>query len=200
MTKPQIPIKSQIPMPKIPKTARSIEKSSVPRSPIGAWELVLGHCLGFGTWTLGFWDFDLEASACFPSANPVSFSPRLHIVPQCCGLDLSLTGVLACSCANGWLPGVYRSLIMSMSAEAKTQVLTDYKIHEKDTGSPEVQIALLTKRITELTEHLKTHKKDHSSRRGLLKMVSKRNSLLKYLTREDRTRYQQIIGRLGLRK
>jgi len=58
--------------------------------------------------------------------------------------------------------------IMSMSAEAKTQVLTDYKIHEKDTGSPEVQIALLTKRITELTEHLKTHKKDHSSRRGLL--------------------------------
>jgi small subunit ribosomal protein S15 len=89
---------------------------------------------------------------------------------------------------------------MSMSAEAKTAVLTDYKIHAKDTGSPEVQIALLTKRITELTDHLRTHKKDHSSRRGLLKMVSKRNSLLKYLTREDRSRYQQIIGRLGLRK
>ena len=63
-----------------------------------------------------------------------------------------------------------------------------------------MQIALLTQRITELTEHLKTHKKDHSSRRGLLKMVGKRNSLLKYLTREDRARYQQIIGRLGLRK
>ena len=89
---------------------------------------------------------------------------------------------------------------MSITAETKTQILTDYKIHEKDTGSPEVQIALLTTRITELTEHLRTHKKDHSSRRGLLKMVSLRNSLLKYLTRLDRTRYQQIIGRLGLRK
>lgn len=89
---------------------------------------------------------------------------------------------------------------MSMTAVSKSQILSDYKIHEKDTGSPEVQIALLTRRITELTEHLKTHKKDHSSRRGLLKMVGKRNSLLKYLTREDRTRYQQIIGRLGLRK
>ena len=89
---------------------------------------------------------------------------------------------------------------MPMSPEAKTQIVSDYKIHDKDTGSPEVQIALLTERITELTEHLKTHKKDHSSRRGLLKMVGKRNALLKYLTREDRTRYQQIIGRLGLRK
>jgi small subunit ribosomal protein S15 len=89
---------------------------------------------------------------------------------------------------------------MSITAEEKTQIVSSYKIHEKDTGSPEVQIALLTKRITELTDHLRTHKKDHSSRRGLLKMVSKRNSLLKYLTREDRTRYQQIIGKLGLRK
>lgn len=89
---------------------------------------------------------------------------------------------------------------MPLTAENKTQIVGDYKIHEKDTGSPEVQIALLTRRITELTEHLKTHKKDHSSRRGLLKMVGKRNSLLKYLTREDRSRYQQIIGRLGLRK
>ena len=87
-----------------------------------------------------------------------------------------------------------------LAGEAKTKILTDYKIHAKDTGSPEVQIALLSKRITELTDHLRTHKKDHSSRRGLLKMVSKRNSLLKYLTREDRTRYQQIIARLGLRK
>jgi len=89
---------------------------------------------------------------------------------------------------------------MSITAEQKTGIVSDFRIHEKDTGSPEVQIALLTKRITELTEHLRTHKKDHSSRRGLLKMVSKRNSLLKYLTREDRTRYQQIIGKLGLRK
>jgi small subunit ribosomal protein S15 len=90
--------------------------------------------------------------------------------------------------------------VMSTIAEPKSKILQDFKIHEKDTGSPEVQIALLTNRITELTEHLKTHKKDHSSRRGLLKMVGKRNSLLKYLTREDRTRYQQIISRLGLRK
>ena len=89
---------------------------------------------------------------------------------------------------------------MPSTAEPKSKILQDYKIHEKDTGSPEVQIALLTGRITELTEHLKTHKKDHSSRRGLLKMVGKRNSLLKYLTREDRTRYTQIISKLGLRK
>ena len=82
----------------------------------------------------------------------------------------------------------------------KTATIGEHKLHDTDTGSPEVQIALLTKRITELTEHLKTHKKDHSSRRGLHKMVGKRNSLLKYLTREDRTRYQQIIGKLGLRK
>jgi small subunit ribosomal protein S15 len=89
---------------------------------------------------------------------------------------------------------------MPLTAEDKSQILNEYKIHEKDTGSPEIQIALLTKRITELTEHLKAHKKDHSSRRGLLKMVGKRNALLKFLTREDRARYQQIIGRLGLRK
>ena len=89
---------------------------------------------------------------------------------------------------------------MSITAEQKTRIVAEHKIHAKDTGSPEVQIALLTTRITELTEHLRTHKKDHSSRRGLLKMVSRRNSLLKYLTRLDRTRYQQIIGRLGLRK
>ena len=89
---------------------------------------------------------------------------------------------------------------MSISATDKKQIVTEYRTHDKDTGSPEVQIALLTTRITELNEHLRTHKKDHSSRRGLLKMVSRRNSLLKYLTREDRARYQQIIGKLGLRK
>jgi small subunit ribosomal protein S15 len=87
-----------------------------------------------------------------------------------------------------------------ISQASKQQIVTDYRTHDNDTGSPEVQIALLTTRINELTEHLKTHKKDHSSRRGLLKMVGKRNALLKYLTREDRTRYQAIIGRLGLRK
>ena len=89
---------------------------------------------------------------------------------------------------------------MSVTATEKTQIVSDYRTHEEDTGSPEVQIAILTKRIDELTEHLRTHKKDHSSRRGLLKMVSKRNHLLKYLTRTDRARYLQIISRLGLRK
>jgi len=89
---------------------------------------------------------------------------------------------------------------MSMSAEQKTEIVNSYKVHEKDSGSPEVQIALLTQRINELRSHFDTHKKDHSSRRGLLKLVSRRNQLLKYLTRVDRTRYQQLIGRLGLRK
>ena len=89
---------------------------------------------------------------------------------------------------------------MTMTAEEKKQIVGDFKIHDKDTGSPEVQIALLTQRINQLRAHFDTHKKDHSSRRGLLKLVSRRNQLLKYLTREDRTRYQQIIGRLGLRK
>jgi small subunit ribosomal protein S15 len=89
---------------------------------------------------------------------------------------------------------------MSISLAQKQNIVKDYKIHEKDTGSPEVQIALLTERINQLRSHFDAHKKDHSSRRGLLKLVSRRNQLLKYLTREDRSRYQQIIGRLGLRK
>ena len=89
---------------------------------------------------------------------------------------------------------------MSITAEKKKQILQEFKVHDKDTGSPEVQIALLTNRINDLREHFDTHKKDHSSRRGLLKLVSRRNQLLKYLTRENLARYQQIIGRLGLRK
>src|SRR3982750_805345 len=93
-----------------------------------------------------------------------------------------------------------RTVPMSLTAEAKTQILQEYRIHETDTGSPEVQIAILTKRINELRSHFDAHKKDHSSRRGLLKMVSRRNSLLKYLTRLDRQRYLTIIQKLGLRK
>jgi small subunit ribosomal protein S15 len=89
---------------------------------------------------------------------------------------------------------------MALEGEQKNQIVSQYRIHDKDTGSPEVQIALLTTRINQLRSHFDTHKKDHASRRGLLKMVSRRNQLLKYLTREDRTRYQQVIGRLGLRK
>ena len=89
---------------------------------------------------------------------------------------------------------------MSLAPEAKTQIVSEFRVHEKDTGSPEVQIAILTKRINELREHFDTHKKDHASRRGLLKLVSRRNQLLKYLTRVDRDRYVTIIQKLGLRK
>ncbi len=87
-----------------------------------------------------------------------------------------------------------------ITLEKKQEVITGNRVHEKDTGSPEVQIALLTERINDLAEHLKTHKKDFSSRRGLLKMVGKRTSLLKYLTHTDPRRYQNIIVKLGLRK
>jgi small subunit ribosomal protein S15 len=89
---------------------------------------------------------------------------------------------------------------MSITAEERKKILSDFKTHEKDTGSPEVQIALITKRINDLRGHFDAHKKDHASRRGLLKMVSRRNQLLKYLTKIDRTRYQAIIAKLGLRK
>lgn len=89
---------------------------------------------------------------------------------------------------------------MSLTVEQKKALVADFGLHEKDTGSPEIQVALLTNRIEQLTEHLKTHKKDHASRRGLLKMVGARSSLLKYLTRTDRERYQKVIERLGLRK
>ena len=82
----------------------------------------------------------------------------------------------------------------------KTKIIDDFETHEGDTGSPEVQIALLTKRINDLTEHLKTHRKDHASRRGLLKMVGTRSSLLKYVNQKDAKRYQDVINRLGLRK
>lgn len=89
---------------------------------------------------------------------------------------------------------------MSLGVEDKNRIVSEFRIHDKDTGSPEVQIALLTNRINQLRGHFDVHKKDHSSRRGLLKLVSRRNQLLKYLTREDRARYLQIIGKLGLRK
>ena len=89
---------------------------------------------------------------------------------------------------------------MTLNADKKLEVVSKFRTHEHDTGSPEVQIALLTARITELTEHLRTHKKDHASRRGLLMMVSKRSSLLTYLRNRDRNRYLSVIGRLGLRK
>lgn len=83
---------------------------------------------------------------------------------------------------------------------SKAEIMAEYAVHEGDTGSPEVQIALLTARINHLNEHLKVNKNDHHSRRGLLKMVGKRRSLLNYLTKEDINRYRAIIAKLGLRK
>ena len=87
-----------------------------------------------------------------------------------------------------------------MLPEEKTEIMKAYAIHEGDTGSPEVQIAVLTRRINDLTEHLKTHKKDHHSRRGLLKMVGHRRNLLNYLMKKDINRYRSIIEKLGIRK
>ena len=87
-----------------------------------------------------------------------------------------------------------------LTTEAKLAVIKEYATHEGDTGSPEVQVAILTSRIQYLTEHLKEHKKDHHSRRGLLKLVGKRRNMLDYLRRKDIERYRSLIERLGLRK
>ena len=89
---------------------------------------------------------------------------------------------------------------MALAKEAKTNIIGQYKVHDTDTGSPEVQVALLTQRINELTEHFKTHVKDNHSRRGLLKLVSQRRRLLDYLRRKDAERYRAVISRLGIRK
>ena len=89
---------------------------------------------------------------------------------------------------------------MPLSAERRTSIAQDYRRHDGDSGSPEVQIALLTEQMKELNDHLQTHKKDNHNRRGLLLMVGRRNRLLKYLARTDRDRYLNLIGRLGLRK
>ncbi len=89
---------------------------------------------------------------------------------------------------------------MPLAKEAKVNIITQYKTHDLDTGSPEVQVALLTKRINELTSHFRTHVKDNHSRRGLLKLVSQRKRLLDYLKKRDINRYHDLISRLGLRK
>ena len=89
---------------------------------------------------------------------------------------------------------------MPLSAEKRSTIAQDYRRHEGDSGSPEVQIALITHQMKELNEHLQVHKKDNHNRRGLLLMVGKRNRLLRYLARTDRERYLTLIGRLGLRK
>lgn len=89
---------------------------------------------------------------------------------------------------------------MSLSREAKADIIARYQQHEGDTGSPEVQIAILTARINELTEHLRVHKKDHHSRRGMYKMIGQRRGLLDYLQKTDVERYRTIVSKLGLRR
>ena len=89
---------------------------------------------------------------------------------------------------------------MVLTPDGKKEIIDRFRVHEKDTGSPEVQIALLSNRITYLTDHFKVHKKDHHSRRGLLKLVGRRRRLLNYLKKTDSGRYQQILQELGLRK
>ena len=89
---------------------------------------------------------------------------------------------------------------MGILQERKEEVISSLRIHDKDTGSPEVQVGLLTERINHLSNHLKEHKKDFTSRRGLLKMVGHRSALLKYLTRIDKERYQRLIDKLGIRR
>jgi len=89
---------------------------------------------------------------------------------------------------------------MALTQERKNEIINTYKTHETDTGSPEVQIAILTEQINNLNDHLRVHKKDHHSRRGLLKMVGKRRNLLTYLRNKDITRYRELINKLGLRR
>src|SRR5947207_4440021 len=97
-------------------------------------------------------------------------------------------------------PTLERIRRMSLTKETKGSIITQYAIHPSDTGSPEVQIAILSERISYLTEHFKTHKKDHASRRGLLKIVGKRRRLLDYLRIYNVDRYREVISRLGIRK
>ncbi len=87
-----------------------------------------------------------------------------------------------------------------MDTQQKQQIIEDHRVHDTDTGSPEVQVAILTRRIAELTEHFQTHKQDHHSRRGLLKLVGRRRRLLDYMKSKDVSRYQSTIERLGIRK
>jgi len=89
---------------------------------------------------------------------------------------------------------------LGIKNERKQELIRDFRVHDSDTGSPEIQVAILTERINLLAEHLRSHVKDHASRRGLLKMVGRRSALLRYLTKKNRERYRQLIERLGLRK
>src|SRR5215472_7512176 len=105
-----------------------------------------------------------------------------------------------CLCIHPVAYNLQRSKIMPLVKEQKDAIIADFRTHDIDTGSSEVQIALLSARITYLTEHFKTHKKDHHSRRGLLKLVGRRRRLLDYLRRQEHERYQRVITSLGIRR
>jgi small subunit ribosomal protein S15 len=128
-----------------------------------------------------------DGASVFTMATSVAIELRDPVI-QACG-DRFARAIGLCYYAN-----------MALTAERTTSIISDYRRDEKDSGSAEVQVALLTERIIELTGHLRTHKHDFASRRGLLMMVSRRNRLLRYLSRTDRPRYLELIGRLGLRK
>ena len=129
------------------------------------------------------------------NARPARWTlPEAHV-----RLSRALTLAVAvvrriCCCRRRMTLGV------PLAKETKEKIVTDFRTHEADTGSPQVQVALLSKRINELTEHFKTHKKDNHSRRGLLKMVSQRRGMLDYLKRTDIERYHEVVNRLGLRR
>jgi small subunit ribosomal protein S15 len=107
----------------------------------------------------------------------------------------------ACIRGGDWgIPPGRRLAVMPVTTDRKKSLIEGYRLHQSDTGSPEVQIALLTERINGLTEHFKTHAKDHHSRRGLLKLIGKRRGLLEYLRGKDADRYRQVIDKLGLRR
>lgn len=109
-------------------------------------------------------------------------------------------GISLAAQTNDAPSGAKEDIAVVMDAETKARIISEYQTKEGDTGSPEVQVALLTERITYLTEHFKTHKKDYHSRTGLLKLVGKRRNILKYLHKTDVQRYRDLIAKLGLRK
>lgn len=134
----------------------------------------------------------------FAKAAGFCQSNRRDIPPGRQRLWLCLPGVSACAtCGTGKFIYTGRSF---MAESSDTKDMKEFQLHEKDTGSADVQVALLTRRIAQLTEHLKSHAKDHSSRRGLLKMVATRRSLLDYLSRSKNDRYKSVIEKLNLRK
>jgi small subunit ribosomal protein S15 len=133
-------------------------------------------------------------------SSPNLFSSPLVIRASFANISTSQEGQTFRQFRLELLPAEAIKSEMSITKDRKTQIIDQFRREPVDTGSPEVQIALLTARINELHEHMRTHKKDHASRRGLLKMVSTRSGLLLYLRNKDRARYLAVIGRLGLRK